>query len=263
MPQSCRFKDQNCRSCKKQGHIEKKCTKKKASGTSGRVRNNDRDPMHYADDADDTTDFGGPFHVRESNLESSIMIPVQLNGTKVSMEPHTGASVSVMSESTWKEKFSQNRIQLSSVQLKTYRGENPKVLGQLQVNVDYNAQGSKLPIHIVKGSRPMLLGRNWLKAIRLNWGTIKKATNDLDQVLHKHNEVFKDELGTMKDTHAKLYVKLNCNPKFCKPRSAPHALKGDIEEEYLDPTREPGRRYSWCATIPKALKEQRDFRHVG
>ena len=35
----------------------------------------------------------------------------------------------------------------------------------------------------------------------------------------------------MKDTNAKLYVKPDCNSNFCKPRSAPHALKGGIEEE--------------------------------
>ena len=77
----------------------------------------------------------------------------------------------------------------------------------------------------------MLLGRNWLKAIKLNWGTIKKVTNDLEQVLNNHNKVFKDELGTMQDTNAKLYVKHNCNPKFCKPRSVPHTLKEETEHE--------------------------------
>ena len=37
----------------------------------------------------------------------------------------------------------------------------------------------------------------------------------------------------MQDTTAKLYVKPNCNPKFCKPRSVyvPHALKEGIEQE--------------------------------
>ena len=80
------------------------------------------------------------------------------------MELDTGASVSVMSESIWKEKFSQNKLQPSSVQLKIYSGENLNVMGQLQVNVECNDQRSKLPIQIVEGNGPMLLGRNWLKS---------------------------------------------------------------------------------------------------
>ena len=220
-PQSYRFKNQNCRFCKKQGHIEKVCKKKKGSAKS---RNDDRNPVRYVEDAKDSTNFGELFHVNASNPEPSIVIPAHINGTKVSMELDTGASVSVMSESEWKEKFSQHKLQPSNVQLKTYSGEPLHVVGQLQVQVECNDQHSKLPIQIVEGNGPMLLGRNWLKAIKLNWGTIKKVTNDLEQVLNNHNEVFKDELGTMQDTNAKLYVKPNCNPKFCKPRSVPHAL---------------------------------------
>ena len=137
------------------------------------------------------------------------------------MELDTGASVLLMSESEWKEKFSQHKLQPSNVQLKTYSGEPLNIMGQLQVHVECDDQHSKLPIQIVEGNGPMLL----------NWGTIKKVTNDLEQVLNNHNEVFKDELGTMQDTNAKLYVKPNCNPKFCKPRSVPHALKEGIEHE--------------------------------
>ena len=227
-PQSCRFKNQNCRFCKKQGYIERVCKKKKGSG---KPRHDDRNPVRYVEDGKDSSNLGDLFHVHAGNPEPSIVIPVHINGTKVYMELDTGASVSVMSESTWKDKFSQYKLQPSSVQLKTYSGENLNVMGQLQVNVECNDQRSKLPIQIVEGNGPMLLGRNWLKSIKLNWGTIKKVTNDLEQVLNNHTDVFKDELGTMQDTTAKLYVKPNCNPKFCKPRSVPHALKEGIEQE--------------------------------
>ena len=204
--QSCRFKNQNCRFCKKQGHIKKGCKKKKASG---KPQSDDRHPVRYVDDVDDSAAFGELYHVHESNSEPTIVVPVQINRTKVSMELDTGASVSVMSESTWKEKFSSYRIELSKVQLKTYSGETLNVMGQLQVNVECNDQRSTLPIQIIEGNGAMLLGRNWLKAIKLNWGTIKKVTNDLEQVLHNHNEVFKDELGTMKDTMLNLIVILS------------------------------------------------------
>ena len=104
-------------------------------------------------------------------------------------------------------------MQTSSVQLKTYSGETLNVMGQLRVIVKCNDQHSKLPIQIVKGKGPTLLGRNWLKAVKLNWRTIKKVTTDPEQVLNRHDLVFKNEVGTIKDTTGKLYVKPNCNPK--------------------------------------------------
>ena len=50
------------------------------------IRSNDRDPVRYVDNEKESTDFGGLFHVHESNPKPSIVIPVQINGTKVSME---------------------------------------------------------------------------------------------------------------------------------------------------------------------------------
>lgn len=48
----------------------------------------------------------------------------------------------------------------------------------------------------------------------MNWGSIKKISSDLDNVLAKHKSVFKDELGTMQGTKAKLFVKPDSKPKF-------------------------------------------------
>ena len=113
----------------------------------------------------------------------------------------------------------------------------------------------------------MLLDRNWLKSIKLNWGTIKKVTNDLEQVLNNHTDVFKDELGTMQDTTAKLYVKPNCNPKFCKPRSVPHALKEGVEQELTRLENlgvlEKVRYSEWAAPIVPAVKPDKSIRICG
>ena len=86
-------------------------------------------------------------------------------------------------------------------------------------------------------------------------------------MLTRHKEVFKDELGTMKDVKAKLDIKPGATPKFFKPRSVPLALKGAIEME-LDRLEGMGViekvRYSeWAAPIVPVVKADKSIRVCG
>ena len=99
------------------------------------------------------------------------------------------------------------------------------------MEVTYQDQTTKLSLQILKGNGPNLFGRNWLKNIKLNWGSIKKISCDLDSMLSRHQSVFKDELGTMQGVKAKLFVEPESKLKFFKPRQVPYALKGAIEQE--------------------------------
>ena len=110
-------------------------------------------------------------------------------------------------------------------------GEALEIIGQALVEVTYQDQTTKLSLQILKGNGPNLFGRNWLKNIKLNWGSIKKISCDLDSMLSRHQSVFKDELGTMQGVKAKLFVEPESKLKFFKPRQVPYALKGAIEQE--------------------------------
>jgi len=43
--------------------------------------------------------------------------------------------------------------------------------------------------------------------------------------------VFKDEIGTLKSAKAKLALKEGSEPKFCKARPVPYAMKPKVEVE--------------------------------
>ena len=85
------------------------------------------------------------------------------------MELDTGASLTIMSENTLKQKLPNVKLQPSTVILKTYSGELLKVLGQAQVKVTYKAQEVTAPLIAVAGEGPTLFGRNWLQIIQLDW----------------------------------------------------------------------------------------------
>ena len=84
---------------------------------------------------------------------------------------------------------------------------------------------------VVEGNDPSLFGRNWLKAIQLNWKYIKHISTELEALLQKYSVLFKDELGTMIGLKARLTVKPDAVPKACRARPAPYGLREAMEKD--------------------------------
>ena len=119
----------------------------------------------------------------------------------------TGASLSLISERTWRKTLGGVPLENSEIKLRTYSGEGLQVLGKKNVMVKYGKQEFCLPLIVIKGDGVSLFGRNWLEVIKLDWRVINKLSSPLDQLLSKHQEVFQEGLGTLKDIKATLTVK--------------------------------------------------------
>ena len=87
---------------------------------------------------------------------------------------------------------------------------------------------------VVSGAGPCLMGRDWLRTVRLDWRTIARVSSPTvpavlkDQIAalqSKYPEVFCDSLGTITPFRARLTVKPDAQLKFFKPRPVPFALK--------------------------------------
>ena len=66
------------------------------------------------------------------------------------------------------------------------------------VDVVYGQQRAHLPLVVVAGEGPCLMGRDGLQHLRLNWQTICTVLlSPLQEVLEQHAEVFQEELGTL------------------------------------------------------------------
>ena len=66
------------------------------------------------------------------------------------------------------------------------------------------------------------------------------VTINLDSLLQRYHSLFKDELGTTVGVTAKLNVKPNATPKFCRARAALYALRDVIEKDICDRIWEKG-----------------------
>ena len=84
------------------------------------------------------------------------VLRIQVDDQPIQMEIDTGASVSILSSETYKEKFSEKPLQPSSVVLQTYAEDPLTNSGSLTVEAQYNAQKMKLPLLVVEGNGPNL-----------------------------------------------------------------------------------------------------------
>ena len=94
--------------------------------------------------------------------------------------------------------------------------EQLEVLGSVSVQVEYKDQLACLPLLVVQGSGSSLLGRNWLKKLRLDWPEIHQLqeTGTCERILQKHQQVFKEELGEIKGIKAQISIDPQAQPRF-------------------------------------------------
>ena len=150
------------------------------------------------------------------------------------MQLDTGAAVSLISIATYQSLWPPGQpphLHQSSIKLRTYTGEEPPVKGTIRVSVQYKDQKAELPLMVVGGNGTSLLGRDWLLKLRLDWPNLgvnevrPTADTSLSSILDSNAEVFKDELGLVKETAAKLYVDASVQPRSCQAWSVPYALR--------------------------------------
>lgn len=149
------------------------------------------------------------------------------------MKVDTGASVSLASETTYHCYWPNKPLSTSAVVLRTYSGEQIKVIGSLQVIVRYEQQQASLSLPIMEGKGPSLLGRDWLKSISLNWNQIHimQDSPQLQVVLYEHKDVFQPKLGTVRRFQAHIHMDPNAKPEFCKARPLLYTMRAKVEEE--------------------------------
>ena len=163
------------------------------------------------------------------------IVPVTIDGKTVDMELDTGASVTIIPKSMWTDVLASKPVERTDIKLRSYSGHEISVIGEAKVQVAYRDQKAVLPVVITGNDGPVLMGRNWLSVLKLDWGQVKRISlepvDKLDQLRTKYSSLFDGNLGTIKGVTAHLKIKENAVPQFFKPRPVPFALKEKIAEE--------------------------------
>ena len=169
-PTRCRFRDYDCHYCKKKGHLAAVCRKKKQADKAPDSEQAKRVKVVPSRQEDQEYTM---YHVSGQGSTKPLIADVTLNGISTAMEIDTGASVSLMGEVHFKPLREKGAIlRQSNAKLSTYTGETIPVLGISDVKVEHNGQTLTLPLVVIPGNGPPLLGRDWLTTLQLNWESI-------------------------------------------------------------------------------------------
>lgn len=302
---NCPYKGYTCNLCRQKGHLAAVCFQNK--NRPGKNKSNGK--MNFCDGEEDgwTGEEDG-----EEKLSSSLnevylntiayseegpkattkqfMASVFVNDVPLSMTVDTGAVVSCIPDRLYFQKFQHSlpKLKESELNLKTYTGEDIKVLGEFEARVRTSEGETKLlPLVVVKSmtpNQPILLGRNWLTQIKLDWTKIGQRDSSLNHVdgktapiseisvskiKEKYSEVFdtSSSYGQIKNMEVDLVLKENVRPVFCKPHNVPFALRPAVEAE-LKALEENGiicpvTRSEWATPVVVVPKDNGSVRLCG
>lgn len=263
----CKFQDSICHKCKKKGHLARVCRSATTSSPGSKPQRPKAkptsQPVRQVDESESETDSEDILTVgHKKDRLPPIQVCVGVDNCSVTMEVDTGASVSIMSEAMYHKLWPGRSLSTSSIRLQTYSKEPIPVVGGTEVQVAYEGQTAKLPLVVVKGEGPTLMGRNWLSQIRLNWSQIHYTSSQgLHEILGKYGEIFQEGLGTFKDYEARIEVDPDAVPQFCKARTLPYSMRQQVEEELdrlvAEGTLERIDHSDWAAPIVAVLKSDR------
>ena len=139
----CRFRQVECHFCHKNGHIASICHQKaKRQSQSTQSRPGMR-PTHTVTEQETTAPVEYPMYKCHSPNSKPLSVQLMTHDVPVCMEVDTGATLSIMSQNTFKSTWpnqSAPTIQPTSTQLRTYTGEQIKEIGTIDVDVQYQTQ---------------------------------------------------------------------------------------------------------------------------
>ena len=267
--QSCKFKSARCYKCSKVGHLASVC-RSKDERKKGRVHK-----VHVSESGngecenDDELGIYSLYSLDQNRPNHNrYTVEMIINGKPSMMELDTAADFSIMSKSEYLEKFADEPLTPSQVTLKTYTGEVLNVSGEMHCDIEYKGKQYCLPILVANyDAKPTLLGKNWLRHIKIEWGEIfcsskgdvLSADSQLNDLLSKHSELFTESYEGMKGLEVHITMRNDARPTFVKARRVPYALKEQVERE-LDKLEKNGvikktDRSCWASpvvVVPKA-----------
>ena len=145
-------------------HVARRATSR-GHAEAGRSAQGRSQPVHRTEEEALTETQEYMKYLPQEPAAKPLKARVKAEDHNLVMEVDTGDSVTVVSEATlgciWVVQPAPP-LQPTTARLRTYTGEEIPVIRKLTVKVRYQVQEEELPLLVVAGDGPSLLGRGWL-----------------------------------------------------------------------------------------------------
>lgn len=225
----CRAWGKSCNKCKKVNHFASVCRAKEAN------------QVYLSDPpAEPTAAAAVPSQLYSINsVESHAPKPYWCTktvfGKPVKFQIDTGSCFTLLCEKDFQSLRTHAELEVQELPtLVSYTKNTLTPLGRLQALVTHGGTELVLPLLVVPGNGPNLLGRDWLEKLKLDWHLdVFAVDSDLTaaDILSGFPHLFSSELGTLKGVEVHFEVDATVSPKCLKARPVPHAFRPLVEAE--------------------------------
>ncbi|XP_045473436.1 uncharacterized protein K02A2.6-like [Harmonia axyridis] len=211
------------------------------------------------------------FSIESEHIDyrEKFMVKIKIEGKILIFEVDSGAAVSIMSYSMFKNFFPTLQIKKTDLKLVTYCKKVLDVVGYSRVGCIYETETHILNLYIVNTDRKPILGREWIRQLNIKLQNINQISvmNTPENILQKYPIVLEKSMGKILNIQAHLKLKNNATPVFIRARKIPFALQSKVEEELLNLEKEgilvKVMRSEWATPIVPVVKANGKIRICG
>ena len=168
-----------------------------------------------------------------------------------------------------------HKLEPSNERLCVANGQYVNSVQKASVVVEFKGIKYRLPLCVVQGKFPTLLGRDWIRVMmgedwlsRMVGMTVNHVKSKQDFIASiKSSSVFDPGVGEVNDYEACLDLKLEARPKFCKSRPIPFSIKESVGKSIDQMVNaglwKPVSYSEWASPIVPVPKDNGEYRVCG
>lgn len=227
---ACPAYGKTCNHCKKLNHFSTVCRSQPAAKSHVHAVNHDENTEQYSSSEDE---YAFILNHHSNAVAKQPRVTVAINDNMVSTLIDTGASVNVMSATTFRSLNNKPKLQNVETKIYAYGSNTPiPVVGKTSMTVVYKATQIHSEFYITDGTGDTLLSFPTASSLNIVKVTYNVATGptSTDNIINQYQDRF-EGIGKLTGTKCKLHVDTSVTPVAQPHRRIPFHVRRKVEDE--------------------------------
>lgn len=235
-----------CTACNKNGHVSRVCittlqSKASHAGKSSQKQNTTNQVQKAERDSYGVFNVVNVYQNTNSSDAEHYYTDINIEGEQVTFEVDSGSAYTFLPRSQFKKLNLNIPLSSTNIAFRSYTQTTFVPDGKIKVRAKYNNVAIEDEIYIVPDFCSALLGRTWIRRLKINLNdldnntTVKSAVvkqvSVIDDIVREFDEVFREKIGCTPEYKVSLKLRENATPCYTKERAIPYSLTERVERE--------------------------------